>query len=129
MILISHHADAGQIKCDKNEPVCHQCTIVKSNCQYVERRQRPRFAQQKVEVQHLTQRLDLLEKHIRHTADERSPSTSVPPTSQDAAPDVTPVPSPEASLTVSDGQECKKTPSCLCFGCQWIPWISEWKGL
>ncbi|KAF1841025.1 uncharacterized protein K460DRAFT_371020 [Cucurbitaria berberidis CBS 394.84] len=93
-----------KIKCDKEEPACHQCATAKSECQYVERRQRPRLAQQKVAVQHLTQRLKLLEEQVSRNGDGHSSSTSVP-SSPDAARDITPVPSPEASLTVGDGQE------------------------
>ncbi|KAH7388650.1 hypothetical protein BKA66DRAFT_460438 [Pyrenochaeta sp. MPI-SDFR-AT-0127] len=77
----------------------------KAECQYVERRQRPRLAQQKVAVQHLNQRLELLERHISHADDSRSPSTPLPTIIQRTARDISPVPSPEASLTVGDGQE------------------------
>jgi hypothetical protein len=62
-----------QIKCDRGEPVCHQCIVAKTECQYVERRQRPRHAQQRVAVHHLTQRLAELEKQISHPAQNGSP--------------------------------------------------------
>ncbi|CAO2650629.1 Nn.00g019210.m01.CDS01 [Neocucurbitaria sp. VM-36] len=55
-------------------------------------------------IQHLNQRLEFLEQQISRNGDRGSPSTSVP-SSQDAVREITPVPSPEASLTVGDGQE------------------------
>jgi hypothetical protein len=56
-------------------------------------------------VQHLNQRLELLEKHITNTGDERSPSMSSSTPRQDVPRRSITVPSPEASLTVADGQE------------------------
>jgi hypothetical protein len=68
-----NHLLTSQVKCDRGEPVCHQCIIAKTECQYVERRQRPRVAQQRVAVHHLSQRLESLEKQIKHAGSEASP--------------------------------------------------------
>ena len=57
-----------KIKCGKEEPVCQQCLTATSECQYVDRRQRPRLVQQRVAVHHLSHRLEVLEKHITRTA-------------------------------------------------------------
>lgn len=73
----------------------------------MERRQRPRLAQQKVAVQHLNQRLELLEKQISRASDRSSQSTPISPTPQGTAREISPVPSPEASSTADEGQECK----------------------
>ncbi|KAL1791849.1 hypothetical protein ACET3X_009600 [Alternaria dauci] len=94
-----------KIKCDKAEPVCHQCIAVKEECQYVERRQRPRHAQQKAVVQHLSQRLEMLERQISDAAGDRSSSVSELAPRRESMRKSTPVPSPDASLTVADGQE------------------------
>jgi hypothetical protein len=71
----------------------------------VERRKRPRHTQNKAVVQHLTQRLELLEKQISDTGDDRSSSVSEMASRRDMIRRSTPVPSPEASLTVADGQD------------------------
>jgi hypothetical protein len=85
--------------------VCHQCITGKVDCQYVERRQRPRHAPQRVAVQDLSQRLEQLEKHISSTGDERMSSAPTITPQRDIARASTPVPSPEASLTVADGRD------------------------
>ncbi|KAJ8115860.1 hypothetical protein OPT61_g2598 [Boeremia exigua] len=56
-----------QTKCNRAEPVCHQCVTAKAECQYVERRQRPRLAQQRIATASLGKRLELLEKHISNS--------------------------------------------------------------
>lgn len=94
-----------KIKCDREEPICHQCITAKVECQYVERRQRPRLAQQKNVMQHLSQRLEELEKHVSGATDDRSPSALLQTPRREAPRRSTPVPSPEASLTVADGQD------------------------
>ena len=94
-----------KIKCDKAEPICHQCIAAKEECHYVERRQRPRHAHQKAVVQHLSQRLEQLEKQISDAGDDRSSSVSEVVPRRDSIRKSTPVPSPEASLTVADGQD------------------------
>ncbi|KAF2681575.1 hypothetical protein K458DRAFT_76235 [Lentithecium fluviatile CBS 122367] len=53
-----------KIKCDKGEPTCHQCITSKSDCQYVERRKKPRLVEERVAVQHLSRRLEFLEKQL-----------------------------------------------------------------
>lgn len=52
---------------------------MKSECQYVERRQRPRLAQQRVAVTSLSQRLELLEKQISNTDNRLEPTQQPPP--------------------------------------------------
>ncbi|KAF2833134.1 hypothetical protein CC86DRAFT_310811 [Ophiobolus disseminans] len=96
-----------KIKCDKEEPVCHQCITAKTECQYVERRQRPRIAQQRVAVHHLNERLELLEQQITRSGTERSPTITVSESgrlSENTTSEDT-VPSPKVSLTQGDGQE------------------------
>ncbi|KAL6155517.1 hypothetical protein ACJQWK_05167 [Exserohilum turcicum] len=57
-------------------------------------------------MQHLSQRLEQLEKHVGGASDENSPSAPhMTPKAEEATERRTPVPSPEASLTVADGQE------------------------
>ncbi|KAH7080572.1 hypothetical protein BKA63DRAFT_591170 [Paraphoma chrysanthemicola] len=100
-----------KIKCDKGEPVCHQCITAKTECQYVERRQRPRHAQPRVAVNHLYQRLEQLEKQIHHTGSDTqlTPVTEPRAPESDAPSETTtssdPVPSPKVSLMNGDGQE------------------------
>ena len=97
-----------KIKCDKGEPVCHQCVTAKADCQYVERRQRPKTAQQRVAVQHLNQRLEFLEKQISRGGSERSPTIPTSPDAEGLSETVTSedsVPSPKVSLMGGDGQE------------------------
>jgi hypothetical protein len=71
----------------------------------VERRQRPRHAHQRVVVQDLSQRLEQLEKHISSTGDDRSSSAPTLTPRRETMRSSTPVPSPEASLTVADGRD------------------------
>lgn len=70
-----------QIKCDKGDPICHQCITAKTECQYVERRQRPRLAQQRVAVTSLNHRIELLEKQISNTDNHLRPTTHQPSSS------------------------------------------------
>ncbi|XPS74883.1 hypothetical protein M3J09_006996 [Ascochyta lentis] len=81
-----------KIKCDKGDPICHQCVTAKSECQYVERRQRPRLAQQRVAVTSLSRRLELLEKQISSTGNRLEPalerSSSVSISSTASTPDL-----------------------------------------
>ncbi|KAF2131498.1 hypothetical protein P153DRAFT_365077 [Dothidotthia symphoricarpi CBS 119687] len=64
-----------KIKCDKGNPICHQCITASTTCQYVERRRRPRLTQQRETVPCLNYRLELLEKQIANsgTGEQRSP--------------------------------------------------------
>ncbi|KAF2032544.1 hypothetical protein EK21DRAFT_98927 [Setomelanomma holmii] len=98
-----------KIKCDKGEPVCHQCITAKTECQYVERRQRPRHAQPRVAVHHLYQRLEQLEKQVSRADPDPSPSVTFPHPDSDAPSEATAstesVPSPNLSLLNRDGQE------------------------
>ncbi|KFX87316.1 hypothetical protein V490_08349 [Pseudogymnoascus sp. VKM F-3557] len=98
-----------KIKCDKIEPACNQCTAAKTECQYGERRQRLRATQQRGSMQHLSERLELLENRMSGPATEFSPPTTSP-TSRYKAPStattsIDQVLSPAASLMTSDGQE------------------------
>ncbi|KAH8723455.1 hypothetical protein GQ44DRAFT_741061 [Phaeosphaeriaceae sp. PMI808] len=96
-----------KIKCDKGEPACYQCNSAQADCQYVERRQRPRLAQQRVAVSHLTERLQLLEKQISNTNTESSPPgisvESVEPPETETS--IESVPSPRVSVMAGDGRE------------------------
>ncbi|KZM21761.1 sequence-specific DNA binding RNA polymerase II transcription factor [Ascochyta rabiei] len=82
MKLACLRCERKKVKCDKDDPACHQCVTAKSGCQYVERRQRPRLAQHRVAVTSLSKRLELLEKQISNdgsrleSAQQRSPSVS-----------------------------------------------------
>ncbi|KAJ4986668.1 fungal specific transcription factor [Stagonosporopsis vannaccii] len=103
-----------KIKCDKAEPICHQCVTAKTECQYVERRQRPRLVQQRIAAASLNQRLELLEKQISSVgarvdlAPQRSlsPSTSLT-TSTPGIVDQEPAtnPAPAAGLQAPDSDE------------------------
>ncbi|KAH6615047.1 hypothetical protein C7974DRAFT_57842 [Boeremia exigua] len=93
MKLACQRCKRKKIKCDKAAPVCHQCVIAKTECQYLERRQRPRLAQQRGATTSLNQRLELLEKQISnvgHRAElapqrSRSVSASVTTSTSDNA--------------------------------------------
>ena len=82
-----------KVKCDKGRPICHQCVTAKAECVYVERRQRPRLAQQRVAVTSLSKRLELLERQIvngGHRSESepeihQTPATSVSATAPDSA--------------------------------------------
>ena len=79
----------------------------------MERRQRPRLVQQRVAVQHLNQRLKTLEQQLSGANRAYQPSNSVSPARQVTARSSASVPSPEASLTVADGQQCKNSPMMM----------------
>ncbi|KAI8936434.1 hypothetical protein NX059_006841 [Plenodomus lindquistii] len=96
-----------KIKCDKGEPICHQCITTKADCKYLDRRKRPRLAQQKVAVHDLTGRLEALEKQLQvGDNDVPQPILTLPQASSSKVTrSSVSIPSPEASLTVGDGQE------------------------
>ncbi|KAA8625322.1 Zn-clus domain containing protein [Pyrenophora tritici-repentis] len=95
-----------KIKCDRADPICHQCITGKAECQYVERRQRPRPAQQKAVVQHLSQRLEMLEKQISASSDTSSPSESFKTPGREVVQKATPITSPKGSWNVpANGQD------------------------
>ncbi|KAF2866738.1 hypothetical protein BDV95DRAFT_583707 [Massariosphaeria phaeospora] len=95
-----------KIKCDKGEPICHQCITASAECVYVERRKRPRLAEQKVEVRSLSRRLELLEKHVTPGSllDRISPSTSQS-TELPVPVDSEPAVSPSDTLIAEGGPE------------------------
>ncbi|KAF2746452.1 hypothetical protein M011DRAFT_468543 [Sporormia fimetaria CBS 119925] len=81
-----------KIKCDKDEPVCKQCVAADTECVYVERRKRPRLAQQKNDVRELRNRIEFLEHQLHgseHTtsASPESPARTVEPPDQEPLPD------------------------------------------
>jgi hypothetical protein len=79
----------------------------------VERRQRPRLVQQRVAVQRFNQRLETLEQQLGGANKAFQPSDSITPARQETARSNASVPSPEASLTVADGQQCKDSPMMM----------------
>jgi hypothetical protein len=99
--------DVLKVKCDKAEPICHQCVTAKTECQYVE---------QRVAVNSLNQRLEVLERQIvnggycdepQSLAPSRSPSSSLSlPTSTDTADqDNTAHSSPSLQLRLNESSE------------------------
>lgn len=94
-----------KIKCDRADPVCRQCVIAAAECQYVERRKRPRVAQQKNVMEYLSQRLEQLEKHVSTSGEPDSSPGSLPTPQPEVLQRITPLSSPEAPLTVADSQE------------------------
>ncbi|KAH9865699.1 hypothetical protein J1614_009286 [Plenodomus biglobosus] len=107
MKLACQRCKHKKIKCNKGEPLCHQCITAKVDCHYLERRKRPRLVQQKAAVHHLTHRLEALEKQLHTSNDKVSPPICAPSrgVESNVARSSASVPSPEASLTVADGQE------------------------
>ncbi|KAF2856144.1 hypothetical protein T440DRAFT_99182 [Plenodomus tracheiphilus IPT5] len=107
MKLACQRCKHKKIKCDKGEPICHQCITAKADCHYLERRKRLRLVHQKAAVHQLTNRLEALEKQL-HVGNERVLPSSCTPSydaRSKASPSSASIPSPEASLMVADGQE------------------------
>lgn len=94
-----------KIKCDRADPVCRQCVTAAEECQYVERRKRPRVAQQKNVMEYLSQRLEQLEKHVSTSGEPDSSPGSLPTPQREVSQRTPPLSSPEAPLTLADSQE------------------------
>ncbi|KAI0606097.1 Fungal-trans domain-containing protein [Pyrenophora tritici-repentis] len=95
-----------KIKCGRNEPICQQCIAANAECQYVERRPRPRgLGKHRNAIEHLQQRLELLEKQTSSTSDEDTPSVSTSEPRPGTAQSNALPPWPETSSGVDDGQE------------------------
>ncbi|KAF2740046.1 hypothetical protein EJ04DRAFT_483631 [Polyplosphaeria fusca] len=63
-----------KVKCDKGDPICHQCIVAKEECIYTERRKRPRV-EQHAEASTLSRRLEFLERRIN--VSEQNDSTEI----------------------------------------------------
>ncbi|KAF2120436.1 hypothetical protein BDV96DRAFT_266195 [Lophiotrema nucula] len=66
-----------KIKCDKREPICHQCITALAECVYVERKKRPRLQERRVEMNVLNDRLIFLEKHLNEPTEQSTDRASV----------------------------------------------------
>ncbi|KAF2257930.1 hypothetical protein CC78DRAFT_549523 [Lojkania enalia] len=95
-----------KIKCDRGQPKCHQCVTAIADCTYVERRQRPRLGEAKVEVRNLNRRVEFLEKQLQ-SGDQAPPHASPSPPSSEVPPSVRIFPpgSPNTSFAAEDGRD------------------------
>lgn len=72
--------------------------------------------QQKAVVQHLSQRLQMLEKRLTTTPNVGTDSSDqIAKVDTRSSPRSTSIPSPEASLSTGDGRECEQSRSEIVF--------------